>query len=281
MIIDKKNDILTWLLLAKRLAKQAGKLVLNMRHPLQATASMINIDQKTSSVDLVTSADVASQTLIFESLRTACPTHRLIGEEGDANSEPLDDRPTWIVDAIDGTTNFVHDMHEYAVSIGFAVNKQVIIGAVYNPATDDMFAAARGYGATLNDEPICVRPCHSIKSAVIISEWSYERSEGGIRTVLSANQRLLQRGVRGIRQLGSGALDMCYVAMGRAQGVYGGIAETDAWKVWDYAAGTVIAEEAGAIICTSDGNPFYLGSGSVVCATPGIQCELLNLINDG
>lgn len=279
MIIDQKNDILTWLLLAKRLAKQAGKLVLGMRHPVQPSNPLININQKTSSVDLVTSADIASQSLIFDSLRAACPSHRLIGEEGGANNEPLDDRPTWIVDAIDGTTNFVHNMHEYAVSIGLAVNKQVIVGAVYNPATDDMFAAARGYGATLNDEPITVSPCDTIKSAVVISEWSYERSETGIQTMLNANQRLLQRGIRGIRQLGSGSLDMCYVAMGRAQGVYGGIAGADAWKIWDYAAGVVIAEEAGAHIRTSTGENFYLGSGSVVCTTPGIMDELLNSIN--
>lgn len=278
MIIDQKNDILAWLLLAKRLAKQAGRLVIGMRHPIQPSNSFM-VDQKTSSVDLVTSADIASQSLVFDALRAACPSHRLIGEEGNANSEPLDDRPTWIVDAIDGTTNFVHDMHEYSVSIGLVVNKQVIVGAVYNPATNDMFAAARGYGATLNDERISVIPCSSVKSAVVISEWSYERSSKGIRTMLGANQRLLERGVRGIRQLGSGSLDMCYVAMGRAQAVYGGIAGADAWKIWDYAAGVVIAEEAGADIRTANGEPFYLGSGSVVCATPGVMDELVGVIN--
>lgn len=278
MVVVVKNDLLAWLLLARRLAKQAGKLVHGMRHPFQPYGHGLDIDEKSSSVDLVTSADVASQALIFDAIRIECPGHRLIGEEGEGNSDALDDRPTWIVDAIDGTTNFVHNMHEYSVSIALAINRQVIVGAVYNPSMDQMFSAARGYGATLNDEPIHVLPCKSLKSAVVISEWSYERSEQGIQTMLDANRRLLQKGIRGIRQLGSGSLDMCYVAMGKAQAVYGGVAGADAWKIWDYAAGTLIAEEAGAKMSTPDGKNFELGGGGVLCATPGILDELIHTI---
>lgn len=254
-------------------------MIIEMRKPAKEPGRGLGIQRKSSAVDLVTGADLASQDLIFNTLREVCPTHRLIGEEDKAAREALDDRPTWIVDAIDGTTNYVHDLLNYSVSIGLSIEKRMVIGAVYNPSTDEMFSAVRGYGAFLNDERLRVSDCDNLHEAVVISEWSYERSGDGVKRMLGMNERLLTYPVRGIRQLGSGSLDMCYVAMGRVQAVYGGVATGDRWKIWDYAAGVVIAEEAGAVLRSVNGEPFDLEGENIVCSAPGIAEELIQVLN--
>lgn len=279
MGVQCKPDLLQLQQLAKALARRAGKMIIELRRPSEKDQPNLDIEQKSSAVDLVTRADIASQSLIFNTLRETCPTHRLIGEEDESTQDPLDNRPTWIVDAIDGTTNFVHDLLNFSVSIGFAIGKQIVLGAVYNPATDEMFSAVKGYGAFVNDERLHVSDCSSLREALVISEWSYERSRKGVQKMLEVNQRLLMHPVRGIRQLGSGSLDMCYVAMGRVQAVYGGVATGDKWKIWDYAAGVIIAEEAGAFLRSVDGSPFDIEGENIVCAAPGIVDELLSVLN--
>lgn len=288
--IKKEEDILAMLLLAKNLARRAGNLIVSMHSSATRTRLSLftkanghgtfNIDQKSSTVDLVTSADRASQKLIFEELRTRVPHHRLIGEEdGYGDSESLDNRPTWIVDAIDGTTNYVHNLHEFCVSVAFALKGTIAVGVVYAPTTGEMFYAARGYGSFRNDERLCISPCASLRDALVVSEWSYERGASGIRRVLALNERLLDSRVRAVRQLGSGALDLCYVAAGRVDAVYGGVADADRWRIWDYAAGALIAEEAGAVLRQPDGGLFVMGEGAILCATPLIADELVHVLD--
>lgn len=274
------EQLLSWHLLAKTLARRAGKLIVSFRYPSSDDAPGFDIESKTNATDLVTSADLASQKLIFDGLKEKCPTHRLIGEEDTVYYGSLDDQPTWIVDAIDGTTNYVHGINNFAVSIALTVNKSVIIGVVYNPCTDEMFSAIRGHGAFLNDVAIRRSMCLDLTDAIIISEWGYDRSVEGVRKMLSVNERLMVRKVRGIRQLGSGTLNICYVAMGRADAVYCGVANGDAWKLWDYAASSLIAEEAGAIFRTVQGASFNIEADSMVCATPRIMDQLLDVINE-
>lgn len=275
------RDLFALSLHAKAIAKEAGKLIFSLRFPAQSEqkdSNQLCIDEKSNSTDLVTTADIASQRLVFDRLRQHCPNDRFIGEE-DGKPEPLDNRATWIVDAIDGTTNFVHGLHDFAVCIALAVDKAVAIGVVYNPATDEMFSAVRGYGAFLNDIPISVSSCSLLRDSLVLTEWGYERSELGIDLMLKANRRMLMHGVRGVRQLGSGALDMCYVAMGRAECVVGGIATGDSWSIWDYAAASIVAEEAGAVLRTKEGHSFHIEEDSVICSAPGVIDEMVSVLN--
>lgn len=279
----RSDEPLGWLLLAKQLARQAGDLVVSLRHkppsrPSTTSSANLAIESKSGSSDLVTSADLASQNLIFQGIASAYPKHRLIGEEDSEDYGELDDGPTWIVDAIDGTTNFVHGLSDWAISIAFAKEKVVEVGVVYCPRSGEMFSGVRGHGAFMNDRPIETSKVETLTEAVIISEWGYERGQEGVGKMLAVNERLMVGKTRGVRQLGSGALDICYVGMGRADGVYCGVCGSDAWKIWDYAAACVIAEEAGAVFSTVDGGRFDITSGSMVCAAPGVHKELQAVI---
>lgn len=274
------NDIQTWLQLARTLARQAGDLVLSIRHPASgvSASNMLSIETKSNATDLVTSADMASQNLIFSALKKAHPTHRLIGEEDSEEPGPLDDRPTWIVDAIDGTTNFVHGLSDWAVSIGIALHARPVAGVVYNPKTRELFSGRIGGGAFLNDLPLHTGSAKQLSEAMVVSEWGYAREEEKVRKMLFVNEKLLTHGTRGIRQIGSGSLDICYVGAGRVDAVYCGVVGSDAWKIWDYAAACVIATEAGAVMRTVDGGEFDIEAPSMVCATPGVMEELLQVL---
>lgn len=276
-MLSANDDALGWLLVAKQLARQAGDTINALRHPAQSLSSGLRIDSKSGSSDLVTSADIASQKLIFDGIRSAYASHRLIGEEDEEDYGELDDRPTWIVDAIDGTTNFVHGLSDVAVSIAFCKDSKVQVGVVYNPFSKEMFSSVRGRGAFLNDKPISVSNCSTLQNAIIISEWGYDRTPDGARKMLAVNERLIVANTRGVRQIGSGSLDMCYVAMGRVDGVYCGVAQ-DAWKIWDYAAASLVCEEAGATLTTIDNSQFFITSSSMVCATPSIHANLISAI---
>lgn len=278
---DVADDTHNRHLLAQRLAREAGELVMAMRYSPK-TQQTIDIESKTGSSDLVTSADLASQKHIFDTISKTYPSHRLIGEEDAEEYGKLDERPTWIVDAIDGTTNFVNGIGDFCVSIAFAIEGMVEIGVVFNPIRREMFTGIRGKGAYLNDKEISASKCNCLSDAIILTEWGYVRSQPGAGMMLAVNERLLVSNCRGIRQLGSGALDICFVAMGRADGVYCGVAEgfADSWKIWDYAAASLIAEEAGAVLTNITGEPFDVAGKSMVCATPGLLDQLLKVINN-
>ncbi len=263
---------------AVTLARRAGNLIRQHRFPAVIDANnSLELNSKQGSADLVTNADHASQHLIFSALREIYPDHCFIGEEDDSHA-PLTDAPTWIVDAIDGTTNYVHGLSECCVSVALVVDRRPLVGAIYNPFRGEMYHAARGRGAFLNDEPIAVKPCHSFHDALILTEWGYVRDSRKVRKILGANERLVMANVRGIRQLGAGALDLCYVAVGRADAVYCGVAG-EGWKMWDYAAGVLVAEEAGAKVTALDGKEFDLTSPSMACATEDILSKLLQIVN--
>lgn len=268
------DDIHGYLQTAISLARRAGNLIHQLRYPAQAKE--LDIETKQGSADLVTNADIASQSLIFSALRELYPNHKFIGEEDSVKSQ-LTNQPTWIVDAIDGTTNFVHGL-ESCVSVGFVVDRKPVAGAIYNPSRREMFHAAQGRGAFMNDLPIAVKKCDTLQSALVLTEWGYIRDPHAVRKMISANERLIIANVRGIRQLGAGALDLCYVAMGRADAVYCGVAG-EGWHPWDFAAGVIIAREAGASITKLDGSPFDLEVRSMACATSNILPQLLQVVN--
>ncbi|KAF0024878.1 hypothetical protein F2P81_021759 [Scophthalmus maximus] len=211
----------------------------------EALQKDIDVMQKSSPVDLVTETDQKVEQLIISSIKEKYPTHSFIGEESVAKGEAcvLTDKPTWIIDPVDGTTNFVHGFPFVAVSIGFAVNKELEFGVVYSCLEDKMYKAQKGKGAFCNDEPIQVSDVQDIKKSIIISEHGVDRSPEKVTKIFSTMQKILCIPVHGLRGSGTAATNMCLVACGAVEAFFEiGI------HCWDIAAGAVIVKEAGGLL---------------------------------
>ncbi|KAJ8279531.1 hypothetical protein COCON_G00065970 [Conger conger] len=218
---------------------------------------------KSSSVDLVTNTDQKVEQLIIAAVKEKFPTHSFIGEESVAGGEPciLTDNPTWIIDPVDGTTNFVHGFPFVAVSIGFAVNKELEIGVVYSCVEDKMYTGRKGKGAYCNGEKLEVSDRKDMKKSMIISELGSNRDPEIVSKIFSTMQKILCIPVHGLRGSGTAATNMCLVASGAVEAFFEiGI------HCWDIAAGAVIVTEAGGVLMDVNGGPFDLMSRRMVSA---------------
>jgi myo-inositol-1(or 4)-monophosphatase len=219
------------LALALSVAREAAELVRTRREAPVEVA-----DTKTSLVDVVTEADRASEDLVRSLLVAARPDDAFLGEEtgGEAGSSGV----RWVVDPIDGTVNFLYGIPQYAVSVAAEVDGAAVAGVVVNAATGVEYAAILGGGATRDGRPIGVRAPAPLAERLLLTGFSYDAERRAVQAAALA--RLLPR-VRDIRRLGSCALDLCHVAEGLADGYV-----EEAVKLWDHAAGGLIAREAGA-----------------------------------
>ncbi|KAJ5930768.1 hypothetical protein N7466_006261 [Penicillium verhagenii] len=236
------------------LAHQAGEIITNALPDTGGAGS------KKNSADLVTEYDRAVEKMISTSLKERYPDYEFHGEETYDPNRPLTDAPTFIVDPIDGTVNFVHSFPYACVSLGFAVSRMPAVGVVYNPFTKTLYSAIRGQGAFLNHKtplPLKgenVEPLSGLSNALISVEWGSDRSgpnwDTKVRTFAKLGQAKEDGGamVRSMRSLGSAALNMCAVAEGTMDLYW----EGGCWE-WDVCAAWVILTEAGGIIV--DGNP--------------------------
>uniref|UniRef100_A0A3Q4AN81 Inositol-1-monophosphatase n=1 Tax=Mola mola TaxID=94237 RepID=A0A3Q4AN81_MOLML len=239
-------------------ARKAGKMI---REALQEE---IDVMQKSSPVDLVTETDQRVEQLIISSIKEKYPTHSFIGEESVAAGAPsvLTDNPTWIIDPIDGTTNFVHRFPFVSVSIGFAVNKEVEFGIVYSCIEDKMYTARKGKGAFCNGAPIKVSGQEDISQALVLAEMGFKKDPDHFKTMLANIKTILTIPVHGIRSPGSAAINMCLVACGSADAYYHmGI------HCWDMAGGAAVVTEAGGVIMDISGGPFDLMSRRLIVAS--------------
>ncbi|MFM9105507.1 MAG: inositol monophosphatase family protein [Chloroflexota bacterium] len=227
--------------------------------------------QYKGTIDIVTEADKASEALIARLVREAWPGHDLLGEEGARGTGAAAGSPwRWIIDPLDGTTNFAHHLPTFAVSIGLERDGQPALGVVYDPMRDECFAAARGHGATLNGKPIGVSPIDELIRSVLVTGFSYDFDRRGRQAHL---WRTFLTRVQAIRQTGSAALNLCYVAAGRMDGYWErGISP------WDVAAGAAILLEAGGAITDFAGNPYRSEDRVVLAANPGIHRAMLACI---
>jgi myo-inositol-1(or 4)-monophosphatase len=200
--------------------------------------------------DLVTEADLGSQRAVRDYLAGRFPTHGFVGEEeGAAKSRPEPGAPpTWIVDPLDGTTNYVHDIPAYCVSIGLQVDGDPVAGAIFDPRQNELFAAAKGLGATLNGKPLRVSKATRLAEAVLATGFPPD-VRGHERTL--DWWRHFSFVTRSLRRTGSTALNLAYVAAGRFDGYWG--FDNHAW---DVAAGVVLIREAGGTVTRADGSPF-------------------------
>lgn len=241
-----------------------------------------SLDIKYSSHDLVTEVDKGSERLIKNLVMTHFPHHSFLGEEGvepgpEASSRALenirDAEYLWIVDPIDGTTNFVHGFPYFCVSIALAHNGEVIVGVVYDPMKDEMFVAEKGKGAYVHGKRMQVSKEDTLRCSLVATglpadhHYALPLNLKGIQAVAPQ--------VRNLRIAGSAALHMAYVASGRLSGF---------WEIglssWDLAAGSLLVQESGGVVSNTLGKPYDLGVRNVVASNGHIQDELIKALAD-
>ncbi|XP_012261338.1 inositol monophosphatase 1-like [Athalia rosae] len=234
------------------------------------------IETKAGDWDLVTQYDRKVEEILIDGLAKEFPTHKFIGEETVSSSKHLPDlteAPTWIIDPIDGTTNFVHSFPHTCISIALAINKELEIGIVYNPVLEQLFTARRGRGAFLNGKSIRSSSVEELASSLICIEASYATIVE-IRDIILGRLEAFVSIAHGIRTLGSAALTLCHVAMGAAEAYH-----TDNLMPWDVAAGTLIIQEAGGVVIDTNGGRFDLMSPKVLAVgNHKLAHELVKLI---
>ena len=269
-----------YLAMAKQAAEKAGKLIRDAHNTRAFSVDDKNNQNAQRHVDLVTEIDKAAEQVIIETLKQRFPNHNFIGEESAQMhlDQPLilDPSPTWIIDPLDGTTNFVHGYHLVTVSIALAINGQLLLGVIYNPLLDMMCSAIQGRGATLNGQPIQVSAAKNVKEAVIVNNMGVSR-EPGVNALCTARlYALLEESVRGLRNSGSAAQNMMDVACGRLDAYF----EDGFGGPWDVAAGVVIVEEAGGVCRMVLGEPFSLraGKGQVLCGNPQVVEDVARIL---
>jgi myo-inositol-1(or 4)-monophosphatase len=224
--------------------------------------------------DLVTQADFESQTVIRDFLGKEFPKHQFVGEESlpDEAAGETESEYCWIVDPLDGTTNYVHQLRSFAVSIALRQNKETIVGTVLDPVLDECYAAVKGQGATLNGTAIHNSGCTEMAKSLFV--FSFGR--GTRRNDPDALRFLnLLENVGSVRRLGSAALNLCYVACGRTDGYW-----ATSLQKWDVAAGWLIATEAGATLADFTGREINLEKPHFcITATPELFRQVKPLLN--
>jgi myo-inositol-1(or 4)-monophosphatase len=217
---------------------------------------------KSTFADLVTETDRKVEEIIIGTLRTKFPNHSFIGEESAVEGQHfvLTNSPTWIIDPVDGTTNFVHKFPQVAISIALVVNKRAEIGLIYNPIMDELYTARSGHGSFCNGVLLKATNVDDLSHALVCTEFGSSRDAVQLDSKFRGVRAILER-VHGIRSLGSAALNMCAVAAGRADAYWEfGI------HAWDIAAADLIVREAGGVVMSTDGGPLDLMHRRVLCA---------------
>jgi myo-inositol-1(or 4)-monophosphatase len=246
-------------------AKQAGMLLLRYAH------DGFRITHK-STIDLVTEADYAAEQCVIDVILANFPDHRFLAEErGRVNRSPSP--YLWVIDPLDGTTNFAHGFPTYCVSIGLEYKEQCVLGVVYDPTRNELFSATRGGGARINDQPIRVSQTAQLDQALLVTGFAYDIRETPNNN-LDHFARFALR-AQGIRRTGSAALDLCYVASGRFDGF---------WEVrlnpWDMAAGVVILREAGGRVSNFCGESHSLYGQELVASNGLIHDSMVSVIQE-
>jgi myo-inositol-1(or 4)-monophosphatase len=247
------------------LARQAGELLrLGYQQEHQVVYKGV--------IDLVTEVDRQSEEYLLGEIQRLFPGHQIVSEEIGLVPGRVGDE--WFVDPLDGTVNYAHGIPFFTVSIAYAHNSQVVLGVVYDPLRDELFAAERDRGAWLNGRSLQVSKATELQRSLLVTGFPYD-SWSTPHNNLEYFGRFA-KSTQGVRRLGSAALDLCYVAAGRFDGYW-----ELSLKPWDMAAGSLIAAEAGATVTTIDGQPDYLTPPcSLLAAPPVIHAKMLEVLNE-
>jgi myo-inositol-1(or 4)-monophosphatase len=222
--------------------------------------------------DFVTEVDRAAEQAIIEVLKNAYPDHAILAEESGASANLNDENENvWIIDPLDGTTNFIHGFPQYCVSIALQQRGQITQAVVYDPTRNDLFTATKGAGAYLNDKRIRVTRCDKLADALIGTGFPYTDMSGLDEYIKMF--RIMTEKSAGLRRPGAAALDLAYVAAGRLDGFF-----EKTLKPWDIAAGSLLITEAGGIVGTFTGESDYLYKGNVIAGTPKVFAQMVSLL---
>ncbi|XP_018328563.1 inositol monophosphatase 2-like [Agrilus planipennis] len=248
--------------------KDAGKILL--------TAKDIVLEEKAPG-DIVSEYDVKVENVLIRRLKMNFPTHKFIGEEESHRKKrisELSNDPTWIIDPIDGTSNFVRGFPTTCISVGLVVNKEQIMGIIYNPFSMELYTAIKGSGAYLNGERIYSKETENIGRASFIYELSLAKT-ASLRKMYLTRLKYLINEVEGIRSFGCAAMSICYIARGYFESY-----QCDGLFPWDYAAAALILREAGGYVCDPTGVEFDLLKGDILaCCTKKLAEQFVEVVN--
>lgn len=252
------------LTIATRAARAAGDIILRNIDKLDR----LKIEVKAQN-DFVTQVDLKAEEVIIETLQQSYPKHGIIAEENGRFNE--DSEYQWIIDPLDGTTNFMHGFPQYAVSIGLQLKGRMEIAVVFDPVKNELFSAARGDGAQLNGRRLRTTQQKGLKGALLGTGFPFKQPQH-LDTYLETFKAVHPE-TAGIRRAGSAALDLAYVAAGRLDGF---------WEIglspWDMAAGVLLVREAGGIVTDFSGDGKYLETGNVIAAASKVYPALYEAI---
>jgi len=262
-----QNTLQKWLIVAEQAARQAGELVQQkLQQPLELKSKGFR--------DLVTDSDLAAQQLIVNMVRENFPNHGFLAEEEDSSLQPGIDGINWIIDPIDGTSNYSRQIPNYSVSIGISVddeqgNREVAVGVIYDPSSEELFSAVRGQGSRVNGRKMEVSTIDTFSQARLAMDWC--RAEAAREKDLQLLNKLAHR-VQTVRSFGSAALGLAWVAAGRLD-VY----TNHVLSAWDMAAGSLLITEASGRISDMAGNPVSLtGQGDVLATNSHLYRQMLD-----
>jgi myo-inositol-1(or 4)-monophosphatase len=226
---------------------------------------------KKGRIDLVTEVDVAVERGFRAMVAARFPDHDVLAEEFGAIEGRRAARHRWILDPLDGTTNYAHGLPIFCASLALEIDGRLEVGAVYDPWRRELFTAERGGGAFLNGRPLRVSQARTLLDALLVTGFPYNVHESAAPVVGLFGEFIAR--AQAVRRLGSAALDLCYVAAGRMDGFW-----EERLKPWDVAAGAVIVEEAGGRITSIDGGAFDLHKASLIASNGGIHEEMLRTV---
>lgn len=247
------------------ISKQAGKLI------KEGFGKNLEINYKTNEINLVTQIDKASEKLIIDFIKNKFPSHSILAEEGGGVKN--DSEYLWVVDPLDGTTNFTHGLPIFAVSIGVQKNNKTIAGVVFDVMRNVIYSAELGSGAFANSNKLKVTDTEKLNHSLLVSGFPYNIAENPDH----AFERFvaLTKKSRGVRRLGSAAIDFCYLA----SGVFDGFWEVNLHP-WDICAGKLIVEEAGGLVTDFEGKQIDIYSKKILCTNNKIHNQIMSVMNE-
>jgi len=246
------------------IARAAGELILTLRSRER------QISYK-SAREMVTEVDQASENYIISEIARLYPEHEILAEEGGASTSSQSPYK-WIIDPLDGTTNFVHGFPVFAVSIGIQFENELYAAAVYDPNRQELFTAGRQRGAFLNGEPISVSKTQELGKSLLATGFSYFNDD-----YFKLNMELwasIYGKTQGLRRAGAAAIDLAWLACGRLDGLW-----EFSLKPWDIAAGALLVKEAGGLVSGPQGEALDLATGHIIAANPSIHADIIREIN--
>jgi myo-inositol-1(or 4)-monophosphatase len=247
---------------AKTISREAGQLLTEYWHRGVVT-------EYKSAIDLVSEADRASEKLILDRIRSTYPNHSILAEESGSNQ--LSSPYTWIVDPLDGTTNFTHGHPDFAVTLALQVKDALELGVVFDPLRDELFAVRKGQGAWLNDRRIQVSSVQQLERSLLVTGFAYDRRTNPINNLREHNTFLMK--AQGVLRSGSAAIDLASVASGRVDGY---------WEFrlspWDMAAGLLLVREAGGRVTDMQGEQLTVPHANIVASNGSIHAEMMSVL---